>query len=402
MQFLCEEILYETRDELSLQYPFFYQALHSFRFSMTNQSLALPGTDGFTIYYHPYTLLDLYKNSLSLLSRILLHALYHRMYFHLLLPAKNNVRLWNLACDISVEQLIQKETSKTYHPEYIYNILIEKNLSEERLIALEKNYHADEHAYWAKTSSALLSDQLLAEWDILSKNSGCGHGGGLSGGIGSSVGNQKESLTLRSKQKYDFRRYLKRFAVFHEEMQTDMDSIDYIPYLYGLNHYGNIPLIEHLEQKEMHKLEELVIAIDTSGSCSVDIVRRFMEETYGILSNQENFFKRMNVYILQCDCYVQHAAHITCEEDWKQYMNNLQIHGRSGTDFRPVFRYIEELRRKKELKNLKALLYFTDGDGIYPQTPVDYETIFVFYHEKSVHQKVPAWAMTLVLYDEEI
>lgn len=169
--------------------------------------------------------------------------------------------------------------------------------------------------------------------------------------MGSAAGEQKEQLTLYRKQKHDFRRYLKRFAISQEELQTDMDSIDYIPYLYGLQHYGNMPLIEYPEQKELHKLEELVIAIDTSGSCSVDTVRRFMEETYGILSDHENFFRKMNVYILQCDCYIQHEAHITCEEDWKHYLEDLKIHGRSGTDFRPVFRRIEELRKNKELRN---------------------------------------------------
>jgi predicted metal-dependent peptidase len=174
-----------------------------------------------------------------------------------------------------------------------------------------------------------------------------------------------------------------------------MESFDYIPYLYGLARYGNVPLIEHLEYQEVHKLEELVIAIDTSGSCRTDTVRRFMEETYGILSDRENFFRKMNVYIIQCDFCVQDVAHITCEEEWKEYLGHLTIHGRSGTDFRPVFAYVEELQQKKALQNLKGLLYFTDGDGIYPQKPVGYETAFVFYREKERHQQVPAWAVRL-------
>ena len=64
-----------------------------------------------------------------------------------------------------------------------------------------------------------------------------------------------------------------------------------------MEQYGNLPLIEPLEYKEVNRLEELVIAIDTSGSCSKELVRRFLGETYQILSTRENFFKKMK-YIL--------------------------------------------------------------------------------------------------------
>ncbi|MFQ7786761.1 MAG: hypothetical protein ACLRIP_01095 [Blautia massiliensis (ex Durand et al. 2017)] len=56
-----------------------------------------------------------------------------------------------------------------------------------------------------------------------------------------------------------------------------------------MEHYGNLPLIEPLEYKEVNRLEELVIAIDTSGSCDGETVRRFLGETYSILSEKENF-----------------------------------------------------------------------------------------------------------------
>ena len=92
----------------------------------------------------------------------------------------------------------------------------------------------------------------------------------------------------------------------------------------------------------------------------------------------------MNVYVIQCDSFIQDMAHITSEQDWQDYLKNLTIHGRGGTDFRPVFEYVEELRAKKELKDLKGLLYFTDGDGIYPEIPTDYKTAFVFYKEKDI------------------
>ena len=115
-----------------------------------------------------------------------------------------------------------------------------------------------------------------------------------------------------------------------------------------------------LEYREVSRLEELVIAIDTSGSCSTELVKQFLEETYAMISDQESFFRKMNVYVIQCDCYVQQVVRIQSEEEWMRYIENLVIEGRSGTDFRPVFQYVEKLRREKKLRRLRALFYFTD------------------------------------------
>ena len=47
-------------------------------------------------------------------------------------------------------------------------------------------------------------------------------------------------------------------------------------------------------------------------------------------------------------------------------METLELAGQGGTDFRPVFAYIQKLQENKELTGLKGLLYFTDGQGIFP------------------------------------
>ena len=54
-------------------------------------------------------------------------------------------------------------------------------------------------------------------------------------------------------------------------------------------------------------------------------------------------------------------------KEWEAYRETITIKGRGGTDFRPVFQKVEELRKQHVFRNLKALIYFTDGDGIYPE-----------------------------------
>ena len=78
-------------------------------------------------------------------------------------------------------------------------------------------------------------------------------------------------------------------------------------------------------------------------------------------------------------------------------MQEITIQGRGGTDFRPVFEFIRKEKAKRELRNLKALIYFTDGDGIYPRQKPDYETAFVFVKKTENMRLVPDWAYKLVI-----
>ena len=100
----------------------------------------------------------------------------------------------------------------------------------------------------------------------------------------------------------------------------DADSFDYGFYTYGLSLYGNMPLLEPLETKEIRRIEDFVIAIDTSMSCSGDLVRRFLEETYTILAESETYFRKINVHIIQCDDKIQSDAVIASQEEMKDYM----------------------------------------------------------------------------------
>lgn len=78
-------------------------------------------------------------------------------------------------------------------------------------------------------------------------------------------------------------------------------------------------------------------------------------------------------------------------------MQEITIQGRGGTDFRPVFEFIRKEKAKRELRNLKALIYFTDGDGIYPREKPDYETAFVFVKKTENMRFAPNWAYKLVI-----
>lgn len=214
---------------------------------------------------------------------------------------------------------------------------------------------------------------------------------------GRSPGDESESADLARRDSMDYRQFLRRFTIPREEPLLDMASFDYIPYCYGLERYGNLPLIEPLEYREVNRLDELAVAIDTSGSCSGRIVRRFLEETWSILRQRENFFAKMRLHFIQCDSMIQEYRIFTGVEEWEASLGKLRILGQGDTDFRPVFELLNRQIAKKEIRRLRGLLYFTDGDGIFPRTAPPYDTAFVFLNRQTEKHEIPDWAVRLNL-----
>ena len=84
----------------------------------------------------------------------------------------------------------------------------------------------------------------------------------------------------------------------------------------------------------------------------------------------------------------------------EQVMEDLTLYGRGGTDFRPAFEYIEELRKNGELTNLNGMLYFTDGMGVYPRKKPEYPVAFIYDSEVLDEiPEVPAWAIRYLMDD---
>ena len=443
LQAIGSSILRAARDELYLGMRFLDVALSSFSYQMDG-SIHGFGTDGREIYFQPQMLGGLYKENRILVNRGYLHMVFHCTFRHFAWrgagrnigtghsAGENNAdsektieeRLRDLSCDIAVEHIIdgmnyrsirfsrsllRRETyrllekeGKTLNAQRIYKILSGWNLSEKDFVNLELEFRTDDHKYWeSKKPDQKPNPMLSRKW------------GEINDGIetdletfsqeaGERDGDFLEQIKTENRSKYDYREFLRKFAVFNEELAVDDDSFDYNFYTYGLRLYGNMPLIEPLESKEVKKVEEFVIVIDTSMSCSGELVRKFLEETYGVLSENESFFTKINVHIIQCDEKVHTDKKITSQEEMKDYMEHLELYGDGGTDFRPAFEWVDRLLEQHEFHNLKGLIYFTDGFGIYPQKMPSYKTTFVFMQDNYRDVDVPVWAMKLILDEDDL
>lgn len=373
--------------------------------------------DGKVLRYDPVYVIEQYKSEQSSVLRAYLHTLMHMIFAHPFLYEEKDERLWDIACDIAVEHTVLElglpgaEGQKDSEKKQLLDILANKGvglsaqklyryfktqpLKQDVLYEYESVFRTDEHRLWKRQEQIVISD---AQWkklaqriqtELKSFSNGKSHAESL-------LGNLMEA----TKERVNYEEFLKRFMVSGEVMKVNEDEFDYISYHYGLEHYGNMPLIEPLEYREVQKVHDFVIALDTSASCSGMTVQAFLQKTYEIMNTTEAFFDEMNVHIIQCDSRVREDAVIRNRDDFMEYIRGGRLVGGGATDFRPVFAHVDEMLRMGELTNLKGLIYFTDGYGVFPQKMPEYETVFVFIRENEGQVELPPWAVRIVL-DEE-
>ena len=200
----------------------------------------------------------------------------------------------------------------------------------------------------------------------------------------------------------DYSEFLRRFGEQNEVMQLSDDAFDLIYYTYGLKKYGNVPLIEPLEYRDDKRIREFVIAIDTSGSVQGEIVQSFLQRTCDVLRQSGSFTSRVEIYLVQCDAEIQSVQRLTDLDQLHELIPQLKLRGFGGTDFRPVFEYVDQLLETRRLTRLNGLLYCTDGAGAYPEKVPAYKTAFIFNRDDCLSPEVPPWAIRAVLTTDNI
>ena len=419
---LGRKILLASRNELYLSMRYMDLAFSAFQYEQNNGN-GYVGTDGETIYYHPLFLMDLYEKDRFLVNRLYLHMVLHCLFRHLWKREGRDKRYWNLACDIVIESVIDglniravrmktparrlfiyeelRKHQKVFTAERTYSYLLRYDPEDRMLARLESEFLVDDHNYWYREKDRKKRAMQQNRWEEISNKTQT-EMETFGREAGKDAGHLFEAVKTENRERCSYREFLRRFAVWQEEMQVDADSFDYIFYTYGLELYGNMPLIEPQEFKEIKKIQQFVIAVDTSMSCKGELVRRFLTETCSILRDRESFFQEMEIHLIQCDSRIQKDDVVHSEKELEQYIARLAIQGGGGTDFRPVFDHVGRLRREGRLENLKGLIYFTDGQGIYPSRSPGYDTAFVFMREADEQDvKVPGWALKLVVEPED-
>lgn len=456
-----ERILSESRTELYLSMRFMGPALNSLGYRMDLRTRTV-GTDAAFIRFNPSYLAEIFLNHPYMLNRAYIHMLMHCLFRHMFRAREYpDGELWDLCSDIAAESVVDSMNypaisrtqsdfrEEVYHffedeikvltAERLYAWFIARKRDYEKEARLRREFTVDDHSFWqhmkdrqkepdqeppaqAKTKappSGAMADhadpngekpdenvtplgktspeeeewkknakRIKSDLETFAKDAA------------EDSGSLDKVLSFSVKRRRNYRDFLKKFSILREEATVDMDSFDYGFYNYGMEMYGNMPLIEENEFREVRKVDELVIAIDTSASCQDVLVQKFLNETASLLLSQENFFHRTEIHVITCDNQVQDDVRITDVEQMKDYASGFHLRGGYGTDFRPVFSYVKKLQNQGQLSHLRGLIYFTDGFGTYPKQATPYETAFVFWTDEDMNDKdVPDWAQKLYLED---
>ena len=429
---LGNKVLETSKQELFIAMRYLFAPLNQLKLDC-NQGIALLATDGGSLYYNPIKLIEKYKESPVAINRAYLHAVFHCLFKHIYTGADKDKEVWDLACDIAVSYIIDgmelscvmevenTEKEKIYKAleercpvvsaANIYYVLMRSMRAEVQKMIAANMFYVDDHSFWVREDKQKErkddknqqnddSDKESKQWDDVARKmqtalmSGQGRGDGK--------GKLRKALGARTHSQMSYRDFLKRFTTVRENMHIDMDSFDYGFYNYGMEVYGNMPLIEENEYKEESGIEDFVIVLDTSGSCAFDLLERFVDVTFDVINSSESFFDKINLHIIQCDNEIQEDYVIRSKEQMTEFREAFEAKGFGGTDFRPAFQYVESLRQKGDLKKLKGLLYFTDGYGVYPGKRPSFDAAFVFLGEYDADRKVPGWAMRLDISEEQL
>lgn len=408
-QQVCVQIMEHVKSELFLDLPFMALPLNGLQMQMSD-SLKSAGCDGKTFYFSNEFVIRIFKKNPVYLNRIYLHSILHCVFSHLWISSSRNMNLWHIACDICVEytldhlekksvkrilSYIRKKTYQILEKEYnlsasgIYLYLL--NLDSKQLLELKNEFICDDHRYWPKSkeeSQSIGNQNLKNSWKQKAIQSSLQNKNQMDG---KEEGSYSWQIKM-AESKRSYREFLKKFMVLKEEVKINEDEYDLSYYTYGLRLYKNLPLIEPIETKEERKIPELVIVLDTSYSTSGNLIKNFLKETSAILKSNV-FFSNSKIHIIQCDNRVQDHKILTSFDQMDEFLESFTVIGGNGTDFRPVFDYVNECMEQGICKEVSALLYFTDGKGIYPKRRPNYKCAFLFLEDYD-RNLVPTWAIS--------
>ena len=426
------EILAAARNELYMAMPFMDVALSTLALvpaggaspegEGATQEGAVPtmATDGAALYYNGRWLGRQFVRAPQLVNRGYLHVVFLCMLRHIWKARGKDPYLWDLACDTAVEALmdelhypcIQSEfvplkkqfiaecasEMKVVTAEGVYHRLLRMEMAPREVATLRQAFLVDDHGLWApeEQQEQQKREEQDKNWSDIGERSRTA-AETVMAGRGTGGETVADQIRVAMRDDVDYRKFLRRFAAPREIMEVDPDSFDYIFYTYGLQLYGNMPLVEPPETKEEKRIEDLVIAVDTSMSTSGALVKEFLACTWAILRSTETFTRKVNIRIIQCDDRVRADDPVYDMEQLAEYMEHFRLEGGSSTDFRPVFAHVDSLVKGGAFSSLRGLIYFTDGMGIYPKKRPNYDVAFVLLEEPPASAKIPAWAITLVL-----
>lgn len=306
---MAEKILWFVQNELYQDLRFLDVALSALVWKPA-QGLRTLATDGSKLYFPAECICKIFPGNPLYLNRVYLHTVLHCLFAHLWLQQGRERPWWDAACDIEVEYVIdhlEKKSVKralSWERQKMYQTMEERKLlsaakiyeyleeiSIEEREKLRREFYTDNHKFWPEEEKkSPMQNQAREMWDKISRQSRMQE---EKRGDEQEEGEQSLLRRLKAdKSRRSYRDFLRKFAVLREEMQCDPDTFDLNFYTYGLSLYGNMPLIEPVETREVMRIQEFVVVLDTSYSTDGELIKGFLRETFTLLTEKDSFFHK--------------------------------------------------------------------------------------------------------------
>ncbi len=177
------EIINLARNKLLVNLRFMDMALSQPKIESRADLTQSASTDGRVYIYNPEHILTAYRVEETLPTRSLLHSIFHCVFRHMFINPAVDIRYWDLACDIAAECVINdlelpylntmkaqqqaaflkqfSEELKLPSAEKVYRFLMDKDLSDEKLLALTALFKADDHRLWYMSDKEKATNGLM-------------------------------------------------------------------------------------------------------------------------------------------------------------------------------------------------------------------------------------------------
>ena len=360
---IIQKCILQVRRECS-----FFGSLMLFAQIETTKKLPTAATDGRKIFFNEEFL---YSLSSKEQNALMLHEVLHMALLHVTRRQNRDPYIWNIAADIVVNDLIERNTSfplpqgaitdtrfQDKSVEYIYEALL-KSKKEYKLVINDilqpgNSGHSEGDTNLSEPLSQEEADEIESFWkdkmEILKNSSE--HN--LSNGKGSLPAGIEQEISTILEPEVDWRHALWKYV---GKTPADFDDLDRRFIYKGL----------YLESL-LTEAVEVSVCIDTSGSVSDELLMQFAGELKGILRSYPNV--KCSLFFADTDLAGPY------EIDRIEQMP--KAIGRGGTSFVPFFDYLRKNGEENRLLgNNKLSIYFTDGYGDFPQQEPDNPTMWL-------------------------
>ena len=375
---IIQKCILQVRRECS-----FFGSLMLFAQIEKSKNLPTAATDGRKIFFN-----EEFLNSLSSQEQnaLMLHEVLHMALLHVTRRQSRDPHIWNIAADIVVNDLIERNTSfplpegaiidnrfQDKSVEYIYEALL-KSKKKYKLVITDilepSNANSDESKKDSNDVMEPLSqeetDEIESFWkdkmEIL-KNSSEHQ---LSNGKGSLPAGIEQEISTILEPEVDWRHALWKYV---GKTPADFDDLDRRFIHKGL----------YLESL-LTEAVEVSVCIDTSGSVSDELLKQFAGELKGILRSYPN----VKCSLFFADTNLAGPYEIDRIEQMPKAV------GRGGTSFVPFFDYLKKHGEENNLLgNNKLSIYFTDGYGDFPSQEPNNPTMWLVCKDGLETQSFP-------------